>query len=204
MATDGAPEGDSQVVLDFLLNRRSSPVAALGEPGPTTAQLELLVAAASRVPDHGQLQPWRFIVYRGPRRVALGEALANLADQMDGPLPPTRRAKELARFSRAPVVVGVISSPKPSEKIPIEEMLLSAGAAAMALSLAANALGFGSCWITNWYSHSAAGRALLGLAPHERVAGFVHLGTLRGDLPRKQRPPVSGLMTEYSGPWEAS
>ena len=96
----------------------------------------------------------------------------------------------------------MVSSPKDNPKIPQWEMFLSAGAAAMNLVLAANALGYGTNWITNWYSDVAEGRALLGLAPHERVAGFVHIGTYAGVAPERPRPEVDTLYSDYAGPWE--
>ena len=92
-----------------------------------------MIRIATRVPDHGRLEPWRFILYRGDVRQQIGETLADLADKREGPLPEGRRQQELARFSRAPLVIGVISSPKEHPKIPQWEMFLSGGAAAMNL-----------------------------------------------------------------------
>ena len=188
-------------IIDFLLTRSSAPIADLHEPGPTAAEIATLVAAAVRVPDHGRLAPWRFILYRGEARTAVGEKLADLAESREGPLPEVRRNQELTRFSRAPLVVGVVSSPRESVKIPQWEMLLSGGMAAMNLMLAANALGYRTNLITNWYSDLPEGRAILGLAPHERVVGFVHIGTFSGVAPERPRPDPATLATDYSGPW---
>ena len=174
-------------IVDFLLTRGSAPIAELHEPGPSDAEIATLIAAASRVPDHGRLAPWRFILYRGDARVEVGRKLADLAEKREGPLPENRRNQELTRFSRAPLVVGVVSSPKESIKIPQWEMLLSGGMAAMNLMLAANALGYRTNMITNWYSDVPEGRAILGLAPHERVVGFVHIGTFTRTLPERPR-----------------
>ena len=192
----------SNAVLDFLANRISPPIPDLKEPAPGDAEIEQMVRIATRVPDHGRLEPWRFIVYRGDARRQVGEQLAALAEARDGPLPEGRRQQELARFSRAPLVIGVVSSPKESPKIPQWEMFLSGGAAAMNLVHAANALGYGANWITNWYSDSEEGRRVLGLAPHERVVGFVHIGTPSGAVPERPRPDVAKLISEYSGPWK--
>ena len=117
----------------------------------------------------------------------------------EGPLPEGRRNQELTRFSRAPLVIGVVSSPKENPKIPQWEMFLSGGAAAMNLMLAANALGYGTNRITNWYSDTEEGRALLGLAPHERVVGFVHIGTYEAGMPSGRGPTSSALYADYSG-----
>ncbi len=191
-----------QPVIDFLLSRISAPIQDLKAPGPSDSDIATILAAASRVPDHGRLTPWRFILYRGEARVKIGERLLELAEQREGPLAEGRRQQELARFSRAPLVIGVISSPKENPKIPEWEMFLSGGMAAMNLMIAANALGFGTNLITNWYSDTEEGRALLGLAPQERVVGFVHIGTYDGTAPERPRPDVSAISSDYSGPWK--
>jgi len=189
-------------VIEFLLTRNSAPIPDLKAPAPTASEIETILTAASRVPDHGRLAPWRFILYRGDARDKVGEKLAELAERREGPLTEGRRNQELTRFSRAPLVIGVISSPKENPKIPQWEMFLSGGAAAMNLVLAANALGYGTNWITNWYSDVEEGRAILGIAPHERVVGFVHIGSYEGSTPERPRPDVRSLYSDYSGPWQ--
>lgn len=189
-------------VIDHLLARKSHPIAELVEPAPKDDEIATMVAAAVRVPDHGRLAPWRFIVYRGEARHRIGEMLAELAQRREGELPPARVEQEKARFARAPLVIGVVHSPKESAKIPQWEMFLSGGAAAMNLVHAANALGYGTNWISNWYADDEEGRRLLGLAPQERVIGFVHIGTRRGEAIERPRPDPAGLVSEYSGPWK--
>jgi nitroreductase len=189
-------------IVDFLLTRNSAPIPELKAPAPDDAEIATILAAATRVPDHGRLTPWRFILYRGDARGKIGEGLLELAEKREGPLPEGRRAQELTRFSRAPLVIGVISSPKENPKIPQWEMFLSGGLAAMNLMIAANALGYGTNMITNWYSDVPEGRALLGLAPHERVVGFVHIGTHDGPGFERPRPDVSTFYADYSGPWK--
>ena len=189
-------------VIDFLLSRKSAPIAELREPAPGDDEIATLIRVASRVPDHGRLTPWRFVVYRGEARHRIGDMLAKRAEEREGPLPDARVEQEKARFSRAPLVIGVIHCPRDNPKIPRWEMLLSGGAAAMNLVLAANALGYSTNWITNWYSDDEEGRRILGLAPDERVVGFVHIGTFSGDAPERPRPEVETLISEYSGPWQ--
>ncbi len=189
-------------ILNYLLTRSSAPIPDLREPGPGDSDIRTMLTAASRVPDHGRLAPWRFVLYRGAARHRIGEMLLELAEKREGPLPEARRQQELSRFSRAPLVIGVVSSPKENPKIPQWEMFLSGGMAAMNLIHAANALGFGANMITNWYSDTEEGRALLGLAPHERVVGFVHIGTYGGTAPERPRPDVSTLYSDWSGPHE--
>jgi nitroreductase len=188
--------------LDLLLNRNSAPIGELKEPAPSDGEIETLIRAASRVPDHGRMQPWRFILYRGEARQRVGEMLADLAEKREGPLSDVRRDKELTRFSRAPLVVGVVSAPRENPKIPGWEMQLSGAAAAMNLVIAANAMGYGTNWITNWYAYDEEGRRLLGLAPHERVIGFVHIGTFAGTAQERPRPDAAKLYADYAGPWE--
>ena len=191
----------ASAIVDFLLSRSSAPIPDLREPAPTAEELETILRIASRVPDHGRLAPWRFILYRGEARHRVGRLLADLAEKREGPLPEARRQQELARFSRAPLVIGVVSSPKDNPKIPQWEMFLSGGAAAMSLVIAANAHGYGTNWITNWYSDLEEGRRLLGLSPRERVVGFVHVGTSAAPPPERPRPELSALVSDYAGPW---
>lgn len=192
----------NSTVIDFLLSRKSAPIPDLKEPAPGDDEIATLIRVASRVPDHGRLAPWRFVIYRGDARHRIGEMLAKRAEELEGPLPEPRLEKERERFSRAPLVIGVVHVPRENPKIPQWEMLLSGAAAAMNLVLAANALGYGTNWITNWYSDDAEGRRILGLAPHERMVGFVHIGTQQGDAPDRPRPDPATLVSEYSGPWE--
>lgn len=190
-------------VIDFMLARRSVPIEELFEPAPSDDEMRTILRIATRVPDHGRLTPWRFIVYRGEARQRVGRMLADLAEEREGRLPEARRDKEESRFSRAPMVIGVVSSPKENPKIPQWEMFLSGGMAAMNLMIAANASGYGTNMITNWYSEDEEGRRLLGLAPHERVVGFVHVGTHKGDAFERPRPDIDNLVGDYAGPWEA-
>jgi nitroreductase len=188
-------------IIDFLLARTSVPIQDLREPAPDDGEIATIIAAAARVPDHGRLAPWRFILYRGEARIEIGEKLAALAEARDGPLPEGRRKQELARFSRAPLVIGVVSSARDHPKIPQWEMFLSGGMAAMNLILAANALGYGTNMITNWYSDLPEGRAILGLAPDERVIGFIHIGSHDGPAQDRPRPDPATLYGDYAGPW---
>lgn len=161
---------ESAETLALMARRRSSKVIHLTEPGPTAAQIDALLALAARVPDHGKLGPWRFVVIESDGRARAGEALASVtADE---------KSAEIARdtFLRAPACVMVVSTAATHVKIPEWEQQLSAGAVCYALLLAAHAMGFGGCWLTGWPVYDARARAALGLAEHERIAGFVHLG----------------------------
>jgi nitroreductase len=190
----------SSDIIAFLSTRKSIPIKEMTEPGPSDDEIETMLRIASRVPDHGKLAPWRFILYRGDARLEAGRRLAELAEQLEGPLTETRQQQELTRFSRAPLVIGVVSVPKPHPKIPEWEKFLSGGAAAMNLCLAANALGYAANWISNWYSDNAEGRRLLGLKPEERVIGFVHIGSHKGEVVDRARPALTEIVSDYAGP----
>lgn len=188
--------------IDFLLSRRSPPISELTGPGPDEAEIATMIRAAIRVPDHGRLAPWRFILYRGDARRRVGEMLAELAGKREGPLPETRLEQERKRLDRAPLVVAVVSVPKEHARIPQWELFLSGGAAAMNLVHAAKALGYGATWITNWYSDDPEGRAILGLSPEERIVGLVHIGNHPGGTPERPRPEPADITSDYAGPWK--
>lgn len=190
-------------LIDFFKTRLSTPIVGLNEPAPSADELTQILTVASRVPDHGKLNPWRFIIYRGDARHSIGEQLAERAAQRaaekNEEFTAQHREKELKRFSRAPLVIGVICSPRDTDRIPEWEQFLSTGAAAMQLCNAANALGYGSNWITNWYSDDVEGKRLLGIGRHEKVAGFVHIGTAKAQAPERPRPALEAIVSEFSG-----
>lgn len=188
----------SQATLDLLLKRRSVKVAALGEPGPTAEQLDQILTVAARVPDHKQLAPWRFIVFEGEARARFGEVLARVvAEEEKEPPSPVRLDTERQRFVSSPVVVAVVSRVTETMGAPEWEQVLSSGAACQNLCLAANALGFGTVWVTRWYAYSPGVRAHLGLAANERIAGFIHIGTAKEQQPDRKRPPLGDVVTRY-------
>ena len=187
-------------VLDFLLKRRSSKPALLAEPGPSAPQLRQILTAAARVPDHKKLVPWRFIVFEGAARAAFGDKLAAICAAEEAESPSEIRLQtERERLTRAPVVVAVISRISEPQKVPEIEQTLSAGAACMNLCLAANALGFGTSWITEWYAFSAGVRDVLGLGAGEAVAGFVYIGTATEAQVDRDRPDLDAI-TQYWQP----
>ncbi len=184
--------------LQFLLARRSVKPAAMQEPGPTGSELEQILTAAARVPDHKKMVPWRFIVFSGDARARFGDVLAEVCAAEDRETPsPQRLAIERGRFLDAPLVVGVISKVTPHPGAPEWEQVLSAGAACFNVCLAANALGYASNWLTGWYAYSPGVKTRLGLAEHERVAGFVYIGTAK-DIPEdRERPRLADIVTRF-------
>ena len=188
----------SREALELLLTRRSVKAGMLGEPGPSPEQLRTILTAAARVPDHKKLTPWRFIIFEGEARAAFGEALAAACEAEEKEPPSTVRLEtERTRLLRAPCVVAVVSRVTTNPAAPEWEQVLSCGAVGMNLCLAANAMGFGTCWITEWYSYSAGVRAALKLAANERVAGFIYIGTARERQEDRERPDLARIATRW-------
>jgi nitroreductase len=183
--------------LELLKTRRSVKPMELTGPGPTVGELDALLTVASRVPDHGKLTPWRFIIFEGEARLRAGEAIANAFVQDNPGAKSELVAFERNRLARAPLVVAIVSRAAPHVKIPEWEQVLSAGAAAMNLVLAAHALGFGANWITEWYAYDPRVRHALGLADHEKIAGFVHIGRPAHPPEDRPRPLLSDIVTRY-------
>ena len=189
----------ASAALDLLLSRRSGSAKAMKEPGPTMSQLQQILAAASRTPDHGKLFPWRFIVFEGDARLAAGETIASVFRAGRADATPEQVAFERQRLARAPLVIAVVSRAGPHVKIPEWEQQLSAGASAMSLVFAAHAMGFAASWITEWYAYDRRVLDKLGVAPNERVAGFVHIGRAVKPPEERERPPLAAIVTRYGG-----
>lgn len=166
-------------------------------PGPNAEQLSRILAVAARVPDHGKLAPWRFIVFRGDARRRAGDLVAQVFRTVNPDADAARLEIERKRLSHAPVVVGLVSRAAPHVKIPEWEQELSAGAVAMTMIVAANALGFVTSWLTEWYSYDRQAQTALGLADHERFAGFIHIGHPTTAIEDRVRPVMADLVTEF-------
>jgi len=184
--------------LALLQTRRSLKAIELTSPGPSAAEIDTLITVAARVPDHGKLVPWRFIVFEGEARRAAGDAIVAAFRQKYPDAKPEQVEYERTRLARAPLVIAVVSRAGPHVKIPEWEQVLSAGAAAMSLVLAAHALGYGANWITEWYAYDRRVLDALGLAPHERIAGFIHIGTPVHPPEERPRPPLHEIATRFA------
>lgn len=174
------------------------PSRLLGDPGPDAEQLQAILTAAMHVPDHGRLTPWRFLSIRAEARLKLGDALAMRQRERDPDAPDAVIEKDRARFSFAPVVIAVVASITPGHKIPEQEQLLSAGCVCFALLQAAQHLGFGAQWLTGWAAYDPVILTRLGLGDHERIVGFVHIGTARGAAPESPRPAALERLAEWT------
>ena len=181
--------------LDLLLSRRSGSAKAMTGPGPSKKQLAQILAAGGRVPDHGKLFPWRFIIFEGKGRERMGDILAE-AMQVEG-----ERAKQVeeerGRFMRAPLVIGVVSAAREHIKIPVWEQELSAGAVCQNILIAAHALGFVGNWLTEWYGYHPLVKERMGLKPGERIAGFIYIGKSDVALEERPRPDMEKIVTRF-------
>jgi nitroreductase len=183
--------------LKLLTTRRSFKPVELSGPAPSSAEIDTLLTVASRVPDHGKLAPWRFIVFEGDARQKAGDAIVAAFKSKYPESKPEQIDAERGRLARAPLVIAVVSRAGHHVKIPEWEQVLSAGAAAMNLVLAAHALGYGATWITEWYAYDRSVLDAFGLAPNERIAGFVHIGRPPGVPEDRPRPPLSEIATRF-------
>jgi nitroreductase len=189
---------DQSSVLNFLKTRKSGSVKALGAPGPSPSQIGEILDIAVRVPDHGKLNPWRFVLFEGDARARIGAAFAARWKV----LHPDHGAESLAfhggLFLRAPVVVAVVSTAAPHAKIPEWEQLLSSAAVCYNIVLAATAMGYHAQWQTDWIAYDAEACGAMGLSHAERISGLVYLGTSTVPLEDRPRPDVKPLLTRWS------
>ena len=192
--------GRSPETLDLLLRRRSSSAKAMGEPGPSTEQTRQILQAGIRVPDHGKLAPWRFLVFEGEGRAEFGEVLANALTASKSNISEALLRFERGRFLRVPLVIAIISSPQLDKAIPEWEQRLSSGAVCQNMLIAAIALGFGAQWITEWCAYDAGVGKALGLSTDERVTGFLYVGTGREPLSERPRPDLDTLVRYWRAP----
>jgi nitroreductase len=191
---EAAPIIASPQTLAFLARRRSAAALTLAEPAPSDAELATLLRLATRVPDHGKLTPWRFVLLRGDAKRRFIAGLEAIADRRtDG----ERLKAKLGKIKAPPLTLAVVSRASPGE-IPEWEQRLSAGAVCMTLIIAAQAMGYGANWITDWYAYDEDAGRLLGLGEGERVAGFVHLGTSAETPLERVRPDLAGLVSEWT------
>ncbi|MBV1702052.1 MAG: nitroreductase [Hyphomicrobiales bacterium] len=166
----------SNPTLDLMGRRRSLAPQFMTGPAPGPEEIAKMLKLAARVPDHGKLAPWRFIVFAGAARERAGDLVATIFARKNPDAPAARIEAEKRRFSQSPLVIAVVSNAGPHVKIPEWEQVMSAGAVCMNLTLAATAMGFASTWLTDWIAYDRDILDIFGLAPHEKIAGFIHIG----------------------------
>lgn len=187
----------SEETIDLLLTRRSVKPMTMAAPGPDAAELEIILRAGARVPDHGKLAPWRFILFQGDARAVFGEVLKKRFAEVEPAANEDRLALEASRFMRAPLVIAVISRVVPSTKAPEWEQRLSAGAVCQNMLVAATALGYGTCWLTEWCAFDDGIAASLGLGESEKVAGFIYFGTPTLPKDERERPDLNAICMDW-------
>ena len=187
---------------DFLRYRRSNLAKVMdGEgAGPSAAQIDELLTIAGRVPDHRKLSPWRFVTFEGAARADFGQHIATAFMAAYPDMPHDRAIFEGQRLTRAPLVVAVISSPVECPRgTPEWEQILSSGAVCFNLCLAAQSMGFGAQWLTEWYAYDADIHAALGLTAREKVAGFMYLGTADAAPLERARANLANITSRWTG-----
>jgi nitroreductase len=183
--------------LDLLLSRRSGSAKTMTGPGPKPDELRQILAAGARVPDHGKLAPWRFILFEGDARARFGDLLVDVLRETEPDAGEVRIDMERGRFLRAPLVVAVVSRVVESLKAPEWEQVLSSGAACQNMLIAAHAMGYVGNWITEWYAFDRRVLDRLGLAANERVAGYLYFGKPSAPLEERVRPELDSLITRF-------
>jgi nitroreductase len=183
--------------IKLLQQRRSASPALMRGPGPDQAELQTLLALAARVPDHGKLAPWRFILFEGEGRARAGAILAEIYARREPEAEAPRIDIERGRFLLAPLVVGVVSRAAPHVKIPLWEQELSAGAVCMALTIAATSMGFRTAWLTGWGAYDREVLTRFGLKEDEKIAGFIHIGRVEAEIEDRARPDLAALVTRF-------
>jgi nitroreductase len=183
--------------IDLLKTRRSVKPIEMTGPGPSPAELETILTLGARVPDHGKLVPWRFIVFEGDAREKVGAMFAGIFARRNPAATADQVEVERKRFLHAPLVIGVVSRARPHVKIPEWEQQLSAGASAMNIVTAANAFGYVASWLTGWVAFDREVLDALGLAADERMAGFVHIGRATRPTEDRDRPVLKDIVTRF-------
>lgn len=186
--------------LDFLLSRRSVLARMMEGPGPDDADLRRILRTGLRVPDHGRLAPWRFIVIRGEARERLGGVLAETFERKNPDAIDEQIEIERERLTRAPVVVAVVSKVVKEHKIPEWEQILSSGAACQTMLIAALSMGYAAQWITEWYAYDPDVKAALGIGAEDRIAGFLYLGNEAAEPTERMRPEYDDIVSEWAPP----
>jgi nitroreductase len=183
--------------ITLLQTRRSVAPRLLAAPGPSETELETLLTIAARVPDHARVVPWRFIIIDRAAGTRLGETIAGTYAEDHPEADAERIASERQRLTRAPLVIAVVSSPREHPKAPEWEQILSAGAVCMNLLIAANAMGYATNWLTEWYAFDRRILDVLGLTRAERIAGFIHIGTATEQPSERERPGLDTIVTTF-------
>lgn len=185
-------------MIDFLLSRRSTVARMMDGPGPNDADLRKILEAGMRVPDHGRLTPWRFIVIRDDARETIGNVIAASFKKNNPDAIEEQIEMEQERLTRAPVVVVVLSKVHKGHKIPEWEQVLSSGAACQTMLIAAQSMGYAAQWLTEWYAYDADVKAAVGAGSDDEIAGFVYFGNEMAEATERARPEYDAIVSEWA------
>lgn len=183
--------------LELLKIRRSVKPREMSGPGPSAEELVTILTIGARVPDHGKMAPWRFILFEGDARARAGNVIANVFARKNPAAPAAEIEVEKRRLMDAPLVIAVVSFTRPHPKVPAWEQELSAGASAMNIVTAATALGYGANWLSGWFAYDRDVLDGLGLKQDEKLAGFIHIGTPSKAVEDRPRPALSDIVTRF-------
>ena len=183
--------------IELLKTRRSVKPRDMTAPGPSAVELDTILTIGARVPDHGKLAPWRFIVFEGEARNRAGEVIAGVFARKNPSASPSEIDLEKRRLTDAPLVIAVVSFTKPHPKVPPFEQELSAGASAMNIITAATALGYGACWLTGWFAFDRDVLDGFGLKGDEKLVGFIHIGNVTKASEDRPRPALPDIVTRF-------
>ena len=187
--------------LELLHTRRSVKAAEMIAPGPDASQLQAILHAAHRVPDHGKIGPWRFVIFEGAARASFGQKLAAIYANNNPEAGEKLLDFHANTLMRAPLVIAVIATPDINNaKVPVWEQHLAVGACCQNLLVAAHAVGFVGNWLTEWYSYSEDVNQLLGLRAEDAIAGFIYLGSAAAKPEERPRPALEDRISHW--PWE--
>lgn len=184
--------------IDFLTTRRSTVARMMGDPGPNDDELRQIMEAGMRVPDHGRLTPWRFIVIRSDARDTIGDVIVNSFKRNNPDAIQEQIEIEQERLTRAPIVIAVVSRVHREHKIPVWEQILSSGAACQTMLIAAQSTGYAAQWLTEWYAYDSDVKKAIGAEADDEIAGFVYLGNPLGELTDRARPIYDHIVSEWS------
>lgn len=185
----------NEEVLNFLKTRRSVPSKMMAGPAPNISEIEEMLEIACRVPDHGKLAPWRFVLFSDAAKQRINKSIHTRALALNPSLNEDLQDVERTRFPISQAIIGLFSTVKAHPKVPVWEQELSAGASAMNLLMAANASGYDAQWFTGWYAFDEELTAGFGLQSQERIAGFIHIGTRQMPKSERPRPELTDIFT---------
>ena len=183
--------------IELLKIRRSVKPREMSGPGPSPSEIDTILTIGARVPDHGKLTPWRFIVFEGDARARAGDVIAQVFAKKNPSAPAADIEMEKRRLMDAPLVIAVVSFTRPHPKVPAWEQELSAGASAMNIVTAATALGYGANWLTGWFAFDRDVLDGFGLKADEKLAGFIHIGTPAKPAEDRPRPALADIVTRF-------